>query len=106
VDLCRSRILATVLRVYLRRPEDRASAVMGPNYGFMRASNTSGAAVMTTTHLARLTPNILMNVSMLDAAYQAGENKYLFIFSNTVHPLTNHPVKQNEVINIFSKNTS
>jgi GDP-L-fucose synthase len=85
----------------LRRPEDCAAAVQGADYVFMCAANTSGAAVMAKTPLAHLTPNVLMNVSMLDAAYQAGVKKFLFISSNTVYPLTDYPVKEEDVTNEF-----
>ena len=85
----------------LRRPEDCTAAVHGAHYVFMCAANTSGAAVMAKTPLAHLTPNVLMNVSMLDAAYQAGVKKFLFISSNTVYPLTDFPVKERDVTNEF-----
>ena len=85
----------------LRRQEDCAAAVQGADYVFMCAANTSGAAVMDKTPLAHLTPNILMNVSMLDAAYRAGVKKFLFISSNTVYPLTDYPVKEDDVTNDF-----
>jgi len=87
--------------VDLRRQEDCAMAVEGADYVFMCAANTSGAAVMTKTPLAHLTPNVLMNVSMLDAAYQAGIKKFLFISSNVVYPLTDYPVKESDVNNEF-----
>lgn len=85
----------------LRRPEDCATAVRGADYVFMCAANTSGAAVMAKTPLAHLTPNVLMNVSMLDAAYQEGVKKFLFISSNTVYPLTDYAVKEDDVTNEF-----
>ena len=89
------------VRVDLRRPEDCATAVQGADYVFMCAANTSGAAVMAKTPLAHLTPNVLMNVSMLDAAYQAQVRKFLFISSNTVYPLTDFAVKEDDVTNEF-----
>src|SRR5688500_12915629 len=85
----------------LREPDDCAAAVAGAQYVFMCAANTSGAAVMTKSPLVHLTPNVLMNVSMLDAAYQAGVEKFLFISSNTVYPLTDFPVKESDVTNEF-----
>ena len=85
----------------LRRQEDCATAAQGIDYVFMCAANTSGAAVMAKTPLAHLTPNILMNVSMLDAAYEAEVKKFLFISSNTVYPLTDYPVKEDDVTNEF-----
>lgn len=81
--------------------DDCRRVVEGMDFVFMCAANTSGAAVMTKTPLAHLTPNVLMNVSMLDAAYQAGVKKFLFISSNTVYPLTDYPVKEEDVTNEF-----
>ncbi len=89
------------LRADLRHQEDCATVVQGAEYVFMCAANTSGAAVMTKSPLTHLTPNVLMNVSMLDAAYHAGVKKFLFISSNVVYPLTDHPVKEDEVTNEF-----
>jgi len=65
---------------------------------FMCAANTSGAAVMATTPLVHVTPNLIMNTQMLDAAYAAGVGKFLFISSNTVYPETNHPVQETEMV--------
>lgn len=89
------------IRGDLRIPEDCVTAVTGIDYVFMCAANTSGAAVMAKTPLAHLTPNVLMNISMLDAAYQAGVKKFLFISSNTVYPLTDFAVKEDDVTNEF-----
>jgi GDP-L-fucose synthase len=89
------------LQTDLRRPEDCAAAAKGADFVFMCAANTSGAGVMANTPLAHLTPNVLMNVSMLDAAYQAGVKKFLFISSNTVYPLTDYAVKEGDVTNEF-----
>lgn len=87
--------------VDLRQAADCAAAVTGADFVFMCAANTSGAAVMAKTPLAHLTPNVLMNISMLDAAYQAGVKKFLFISSNTVYPLTDYAVKESDVTNEF-----
>ena len=67
----------------------------------MCAANTSGAKVMTATPLVHLTPNILMNLNMLEAAYEFGAKKFLFISSNTVYPLTDNAVKEGDVTNEF-----
>ena len=89
------------VRTDLRVATDCARAVADAEYVFMCAANTSGAAVMAKTPLAHLTPNVLMNVSMLDAAYQAGVKKFLFISSNTVYPLTDYAVTEDDVTNDF-----
>ena len=91
------------LKCDLRIPEDCKKICENIDYVFMCAANTSGAKVMATTPLAHLTPNILMNVNILEAAYEANIEKFLFMSSNTVYPLTNYPVKEDDVTNEFYK---
>ncbi len=71
---------------------------------FMVAANTSGAAVMEHTPLAHLTPNVVMNSQILAAAYENNITKFCFISSNTVYPVTDFPVKEDDVnYQFFSK---
>lgn len=81
----------------LTRSEDCRRAVEGTQYVFMCAANTSGAAVMDKTPLAHVTPNVVMNTLILDAAYRARVKKFLFISSNTVYPAVDHPVAEDEM---------
>jgi GDP-L-fucose synthase len=85
------------VRTDLTRGEDCRRAVEGAQYVFMCAANTSGAAVMDKTPLAHVTPNVVMNTLMLDAAYSAKVSKFLFISSNTVYPAVDHPVTEEEM---------
>jgi GDP-L-fucose synthase len=85
----------------LREANFCRKVVEGIDYVFMCAANTSGAQVMATTPLVHLTPNILMNMQMLEASYGAKVKKFLFISTNTVYPLTNFPVKETDVTNVF-----
>jgi len=85
----------------LRLEEECEKAVNGIDYVFMCAANTSGAKVMATTPLVHLTPNMLMNIQMLQASYRAGVKKFLFISTNTVYPLTDFAVKESDVTNEF-----
>ena len=85
----------------LRLEEDCEKVVDGIDYVFMCAANTSGAKVMSTTPLVHLTPNMLMNIQMLQAAYTFGVKKFLFISTNTVYPLTDFAVKESDVTNEF-----
>ena len=87
----------------LREPVDCKRIVKGIDYVFLCAANTSGAKVMTNTPLVHLTPNILINLNMLEASYEAGVKKFLFMSSNTVYPLTDFPVKEDDVTNEFYK---
>ena len=80
----------------LQKPEDCHKVCRDMDYVFLCAANTSGAAVMEKTPLAHLTPNIIMNSLMLEAAYSAGIKKVLFISSNTVYPATDYSVKEDD----------
>ena len=91
------------IRGDLRLEEDCEKVVDGIDYIFMCAANTSGAKVMDSTPLVHLTPNMLMNIQMLQAAYSAKVKKFLFISTNTVYPLTDFPVKESDVTNNFYK---
>ena len=71
------------------------------DYVFMCAANTSGAKVILNTPLVHLTPNILMNMNMLESAYENRVKKFLFLSSNTVYPLTDYAVKESDVNNVF-----
>ena len=62
----------------------------------MCAANSSGAAIMERTPLVHLTPNIRMNLNTLEAAYEAGIKKFVFISSNTVYPHVDYAVKEND----------
>jgi GDP-L-fucose synthase len=86
---------AEVLKLDLRRPEDCAHAVAGMDFVFICAAYTSGAAVIRATPLAHVTPNILINASLLDAAYRARVQKVCFISTGAVYPDTGaHPVAE------------
>jgi GDP-L-fucose synthase len=80
----------------LLNPTDARRVCQGMDYVFLCAAVTSGAAVIEKTPLVHLTPNLIMNAQMLEAAYAAGVQKVLFISSNTVYPVTDHPVKEED----------
>ena len=85
-------------RVDLTSMDDCRRAVAGVDYVFMCAANTSGAAVMTSRPLAHVTPNVVMNAQMLEAAYDAGVKKFVFISSSAAYPPTgNRPVREDEM---------
>lgn len=66
------------------------------DYVFMCAANSSGAAVIQNEPLSHLTPNIVMNAYMLKASYESNVKKFAFISSNTVYPVSNRPVSEND----------
>jgi GDP-L-fucose synthase len=82
----------------LTRMEDCRRVVEGVDYVFMCAANTSGAAVMTATPLVHVTPNVVMNAQLMQAAYDANVKKYLFISSSAAYPPTgDRPVREDEM---------
>ena len=85
------------LRVDLTNYDSCLKATKDIDYVFMLAANTSGAAVIQKEPLAHLTPNVVMNSYMLAASYQNNVNKFCFVSSNTVYPVTDFPVKENDV---------
>lgn len=79
------------------RMDDCRRAVDGMDVVFMCAANTSGAAVIASSPLSHVTPNIVMNAQLLDAAYHAGVKKFVFISSSVVYPPSGtRPVREEE----------
>ena len=89
------------IRCDLENKEDCWKVCKGMDYVFLCAANTSGAAVMEKTPLVHLTPNLIMNARMLEAAYACDVKKMLFISTNTVYPVTDYPVKEENCKNEF-----
>jgi GDP-L-fucose synthase len=89
------------VRADLENANDCARVCQDMDMVVLTAANSSGAAVMAQTPLVHLTPNVVMNARMLEAAYAAGVKKALFISSNTVYPLTDFAVKETDVTNEF-----
>lgn len=84
--------------VDLTRAEDCARVVQGMDFVFMCAANTSGAAVMANTPLSHVTPNVLMNTLMLQAAWEAGVKRFCFISSSAAYPPSgDRPVREDEM---------
>lgn len=78
--------------------DDCRKIVKGMDYVFMCAANTSGAAVIASTPLVHVTPNIIMNAQMLEAAYNANVRKFVWLSSNAAYPPTgSRPVKEEEM---------
>ena len=75
-----------------------ARAVKGMDYVFLCAAHTSGAAVIRTTPLVHITPNVLINTLMLEAAHRAKVAKFCFISSGAAYPPTaDRPVREAEM---------
>jgi GDP-L-fucose synthase len=86
------------VRADLTDMDDCRRAVDGMDYVFMCAASTSGAAVIAATPLVHVTPNIVMNARMLEAAYFARVRKFIWLSSNAAYPPSgNRPVKEDEL---------
>jgi len=80
--------------------DDCKRIVKDMDYVFMCAASTSGAAVIASTPLVHVTPNIIMNSQMLEAAYNAKIKKFVWLSSNAAYPPTgSRPVKEEEMFN-------
>ena len=89
---------AEVLELDLRQPENCARAVEGMDYVFLCAAHTSGAAVIRATPLAHITPNVLINTLMLEAAHRARVSRFCFVSSGAAYPPTgDRPVGEAEM---------
>ncbi len=87
------------VQVDLTKPEDCAKAVDGVETVFMCAAQTSGAAIIRGTPLAHVTPNVMMNTLMLEAACHAGVKRFVFISTGAVYPDTlGRPVAEHEAL--------
>lgn len=84
--------------VDLTKGEDCRRVAEGRRFVFMCAASTSGAATIATTPMVHVTPNVLMNTQMLEAAYAAGVEKFLWFASTTGYPPSgDRPVKEEEM---------
>jgi len=78
--------------------EECRRVVTDMDYVFMCAANTSGAAVIASTPLVHVTPNIIMNAQLLEAAYGAQVRKFVFLSSNAAYPPSGaRPVREEEM---------
>ncbi len=87
------------VRADLTMISDCRRVVAGVDFVFHCAASTSGAAVIERTPLVHVTPNIVMNAQLLETAYQAGVQKFLWISSSTGYPDTgDRPVLESEMM--------
>lgn len=85
------------IKTDLTKPSDCKKVVKGMDFVFMCSANTSGAAVTENTPLLHVTPNVIMNALMLEAAHRSGVQKFLYISSNAIYPVTDYPVKEEDM---------
>lgn len=71
---------------------------------YVCSANSSGAGVMASKPLDHLTPNLVMNTYLLEAAYECRVKKFIFLSSNTVYPVSNKKMSElNADLTFFDK---
>lgn len=85
------------VRADLTKSEDCRRVVKGVDYVFMCAASTSGAAAIASKPLVHVTPNVVMNARMLEAACLAEVGKFVWISSSVGYPPSGErPVREEE----------
>ena len=84
------------IKVNLKKKNNCIKVCKNIDIVIMCAANSSGAAVMEKTPLVHLTPNIRMNLNMLETSYELDVKKFIFISSNTVYPNVDFAVKEQD----------
>ena len=79
--------------------EDVKKAVEGMDIVFVCSANTSGAGVMAHDPLQHVTPNLIMNSTLMEESYRAGVERFFFVSSATTYPPADYPIKEEEVYN-------
>ena len=82
----------------LRLAEDCARAVEGMQHVHLCAATTSGAAAIAATPMIHVTPNILINSQMLEAAYLAGVEKFIWLGSTVAYPMSDKPMREDQLM--------
>jgi len=79
--------------------EDVKKCVEGMEIVFVCSANTSGAGVMAHDPLQHVTPNLIMNSTLMEESYRAGVDRFFFVSSATTYPPADYPIKEDEVFN-------
>ena len=78
--------------------EDVKKCVDGMDIVFVCSANTSGAGVMAHDPLQHVTPNLIMNSTLMEQSYRAGVERFFFVSSATTYPPADYPIKEEEVM--------
>lgn len=88
------------MRVDLTNPLGCKDAVKDMDYVVLCAASTSGAATIQQTPMVHVTPNVVINSYMLEAAYDAGVKKFIWLSSTTGYPPSGERyVEEDEMFN-------
>ena len=92
-------------KVDLINSEDCKRICKDIDYVIMCAAHTHGAAYMDRYPLSLVTPNVVMNTYMMEAAYENNVKKVIFISSSVVYPMVDHSLEEHEMLSgpVFDK---
>ena len=77
--------------------EDCLEALRGVQYVFHAAGAVSAAGVTASNPMSAITTNLILTARVLEAAVGAGVERILVFSSSTGYPVTDHPVKEDEM---------
>lgn len=81
----------------LTKQEDCLSVSREIGYVFHAAGAVMGAGAGAESSMASITTNLILTSQMLQAAWTAGIERFLLFSSSTGYPVTDHPVKEDEM---------
>lgn len=81
----------------LTREEDCLRVVQKIDYVFHAAGAVAAAAVTSGNPMAAINANLILTTRMLEAAWTGGVERFLVFSSSTGYPVTEHPVKEEEM---------
>ncbi len=85
------------IRCDLSQGADCKRSVQGMEIVFLCAANTSGAATIQATPMVHVTPNVLINSQMLEAAYEANVGKFVWLSSTVAYPVSDKPMREEQM---------
>jgi GDP-L-fucose synthase len=85
------------MRADLTHGEECRKVVRDMEWVFLCAANTSGAHTIASTPMVHVTPNVLINSQMLEAAYEAQAAKFVWLSSTVAYPPSDRPMKEEQM---------
>ncbi len=85
------------IRCDLTREKTVRDVVDGVRFVCHCAASTSGAFMTATQPMGHVTPNVVMNALLLNAAYDSGVEKFLWLSSTTGYPAADRPMTEEEM---------
>lgn len=96
--ICFNHQSIEVITADLTRPEECRRALQNASYVIHCAGAVSAAGVTTGTNpMSAITTNLILTAQVIEAAWAVGVKRLLVFSSSTGYPVTNHPVREEEM---------